>query len=111
MPTIYIMPQADFLEGFPDVPLLSGLEEINLNARFVFDTPTGTIAETTLNTKQSHVEVLKRYNTNLVALGWDCTHMPVKLICNRDQHILTLTTRKSNKMGTIIDLRIDPKQS
>lgn len=102
--------QDAFLEGFPDIPLLSGLQETHEGAKFIFDTPTGTIAETTLETNQSGSQVITRYYTNLKALGWDCSQNQTQLTCMRDHHKLTLASKDNAGNKTILTLRIEPKQ-
>jgi hypothetical protein len=102
------VPQESFLEGFPDVPLLRDMREIHPTSRFVFDTPSGTVAETVLITDQSIPEATKRYNVNLIALGWECASKANTLTCLRDQHKLALTFQKSVEKKTLIQLRVEP---
>ncbi len=103
-----VLTQEPFLEGFPDVPLLKEMFEIHPTSRFVFDTPTGTVAETVLTTDLSINEVIKRYNINLLALGWECIPQSDALMCLREKHKLALTFQKSIEKKTIVKLRVEP---
>jgi hypothetical protein len=105
-----VLPQEPFLEGFPDVPLLKDMHEIHPTSRFVFDTPTGTVAETILTTDLSISEVIIRYNINLIALGWECAPQSDALMCLREKHKLALTFQKSVEKKTLIKLRVEPVQ-
>ncbi|UTW55311.1 hypothetical protein [Kordiimonas sp. SCSIO 12610] len=105
-----ILPQETFLEGFPDVPILEGMVEIHPEGRFVFDTPSGTIAETIMISDYDEAEAIKRYSVNLIALGWNCTQSNIKLLCTRDQHRLILDTKKSTEKKTLINIRVEPNK-
>lgn len=99
--------QQVFLEGFPDVPLLDGVNEI-AEERVVFDTPAGTVAQTVLLGEKGAKEALSRYAANLPTFGWQCSHTQISLTCARDENILLFkTTETAEKSGRII-LRLEP---
>ena len=70
--TSFAQDEPAFIEGFGDFPLLPGYEE-KTGARLVFDTPSGTIAETILVTRLSWNDARKEYGIALEGLGWTHT--------------------------------------
>ena len=58
-----------FLEGFPDVPYITGFEE-DESARLIFDTPAGTIAQTDLWGPSAGG--LNLFADTLQNMGWSC---------------------------------------
>lgn len=79
--------QADFLEGFSDLPLMPGLEE-QQGAAVSFDTPYGRIVEGVATGSSTEAEVLAFYGETLPALGWQRTG---DARFRRENEVLTLS--------------------
>ncbi len=77
-----------FLDGFPAVPLLEGFSE-DTEARLVFDTVAGTIAETAVYSDFS--DGLVRYEEALSGLGWVCVRVDIKSQCRLSGFRMSLT--------------------
>ncbi len=61
---------ADFLAGFADLPLMSGLSAVE-GAGLVFDSPSGRIAEAYAAGSVDRQAVVEFYRNTLPALGWE----------------------------------------
>ena len=96
-----------FLEGFPDVPLLESLIEDEDN-RVVFDTPSGTVAETMIRAEIQGRKVLNLYETKLVPFGWQCQRHPTSLTCIREKDRLLFLDKNPAAKNGIIILRLEP---
>lgn len=109
-----------FIEGFGDVPLLSGFT-YNPDQTVIFDTPAGTIAETLLfpidKTPAPLEKTLKDYQRVLTPLGWQC-QIAAALLCAKDQVKLVLknitpdpnTRQPGNEKKVILHLKIQPQK-
>lgn len=96
-----------FLEGFPDVPLLTGMAEES-GERMVFDAPSGTVAETSIRSDQSGSSIIDAYAKELPAFGWSCKKQPTNMRCTREQNVLVfLNKTPTEEQGRII-LRLEP---
>ena len=58
-----------FLDRIPDLPLMSGLEEVPADG-FLFDNPSGRIVEAVATGKVDPGAVTSFYRTTLAELGW-----------------------------------------
>ncbi|MFC3052216.1 hypothetical protein [Kordiimonas pumila] len=96
-----------FLEGFPDVPLLDGLSE-QADDRVIFDTPSGTVAETVIRAKIPAKQVLNTYSKELVTFGWDCARGPLSLTCERENDRLVFLDDDPDASEGIMILRLEP---
>lgn len=83
---------AQFIEGFPSIPLLDGFLEQE-ESRMVFDTVAGTIAEVQLET--DHSDGLARYEKALSGLGHGCTLSEGRLRCIRGAVEIRMTELKA----------------
>ena len=99
---------ADFIDGFPDVPLLAGVKEATPDARIIFDTPAGTVAETVITSPESAPVLLSKYVSSLRGLGWLCHKSTTGLDCRRSKNRLTLTPVASTEIGSNITIRLEP---
>jgi len=99
--------EQQFLDGFPDVPLVAGIRGVE-GESVLFDTPSGTIAEVKLTIEGDADHVFDNFFEALVALGWDCGKKPQALTCTREKNRLVFfDAEPSRKNGTII-LRLEP---
>jgi hypothetical protein len=96
-----------FLEGFPDVPVIDGVHEV-ASERVVFDTPGGTVAQTTLQTRDTVHKALLNFNDALVALGWNCKPASESMLCTRDTSKLVFQAPEPEQKPTRIILRLEP---
>ncbi len=96
-----------FIDGFPDVPLLAGMQEI-AEERLVFDTPAGTVAQSELKGEKSAKAALDRYQNALPTFGWHCERSTLKLVCLLDGNRLTFTRKTAPKKSGRIILRLEP---
>jgi len=103
--------QEQFLEGFGDFPLLEGITEAEGAERFVFDTPAGTVAETSLISKLSPSKTLNLYLKNLPAFGWNCQKNSEGLQCEREQSQLSLNITDGKNGSTSIRVRLEPRDA
>ncbi len=100
--------EESFIDGFPDVPLLSGVRGIDGESVF-FDTPSGTIAEVKLLVEGGGDKLMADYAEALAGLGWACTKSPQALRCEREENRLIFFDPDPRvKNGTVI-LRLEPK--
>lgn len=96
-----------FLEGFPDVPYLDVIRAVE-GEPVIFDTPSGTVAETTLQLATSGANAMELYRESLSALGWTCDSPALALTCSRYGNRLSLKSpNPSAQEGTLI-LRLEP---
>lgn len=96
-----------FLDGFPDVPLVAGIRDVD-GESVLFDTPSGTIAEVKLLVEGGADHVFDNFKEALAALGWSCAKKPQALTCEREKNRLVFfDTDPRRKNGTII-LRLEP---
>jgi len=96
-----------YIEGFPDVPLLTELSEQAAD-RVVFDAPSGTVAETVIRGKIPAKDIINAYAQELIPFGWDCIRQPMTLTCVREKNRLVfLNDNPAEKSGLII-LRLEP---
>ena len=100
-----------FIEGFPDVPLLTCCQEVNPENRVVFDVPAGIVAETTISSRESHGKTVEIYLQALSGLGWDCAIEDTRLTCDRSEHRLRLNSLKSEGDRRLFTLFIHPRDS
>ncbi|TNE61402.1 MAG: hypothetical protein EP335_15565 [Alphaproteobacteria bacterium] len=106
--TVSAMADSDsFIDGFPDVPLLPGLNE-NPDDRTVFDTPSGTVAETTLLADRPAAAVIDDYSSDLPVLGWACDRDGRTLSCRRENDKLVFFDANPGENRGIIVLRLEP---
>lgn len=98
-----------FLEGFPDVPLVEGVSEVE-DERVVFDTPGGTVAQATLESTIGFQKALEGFASALTALGWDCSPVEAGLGCSRDESRLAFNADPNAQSGTRIILRLEPNE-
>lgn len=98
-----------FLEGFPDVPLLDGIEEI-AEERVVFDTPGGTVAQTAFVIKSPIDQLLAGYSNALTAFGWTCSRAPLVMNCVREGSKLLFKGEEDASLGKRIILRLQPSE-
>jgi len=98
-----------FIEGFPDVPLLEGLEEIE-GERIVFDTPSGTVAKTVLTAKSPAAGYIASYAASLPSFGWTCERQELVLRCKRDNNSLMFKVSNPKATNGRIILRLEPKK-
>lgn len=96
-----------FLEGFPDVPLLEGVEE-DFGDRVVFDTPSGTVAETSIRAQKSGGTVLDAYAKELPVFGWKCDRLPQGMRCSREKNSLVFLDQAPSTSEALIILRLEP---
>lgn len=96
-----------FLEGFPDVPLLQGVEE-HTGDRMVFDAPSGTVAETSIRAPYSSNKLLDAYAKELPAFGWACNRLPQGLRCTLEQNALVFLDQAPDEDEALIILRLEP---
>ncbi len=97
-----------FLLGFDDVPLLDGYKELNPKNRVIFDTPSGTIAETTVLVPVSEKSPIPAYNAALAGLGWSCNVNKMKLSCRRDSVSLEIEKHHTTKAVTTLIVKMSP---
>lgn len=97
-----------FLDGFPDVPLIEGVSEA-ASERVVFDTPGGTVAQTTLLSSTAIGKALERFEDSLGALGWTCERIKAAMNCSRDTSSLNFTDASEPGKTTRIILRLEPR--
>lgn len=98
-----------FIEGFPDVPLLEGLQEIE-SERIVFDTPSGTVAETILASESPAAGYIASYAASLPSFGWTCERQELVLRCKRDNNSLIFKVSNPKAKNGRIILRLEPKK-
>jgi hypothetical protein len=103
--------QGQFLEGFGDFPLLEDVTEAEGAERFVFDTPAGTVAETSLISKLTPTKILNLYQENLPVFGWNCQKSSENLQCEREQSLLSLIITGSKNGSTSIRVRLEPRDA
>lgn len=96
-----------FLEGFPDVPVLPEVTE-NYADRVIFDTPSGTVAETSIRGDIKGREILDLYENKLIPFGWNCQRHPMSLTCTRENNRLLFLDRTPAKKKGLIILRLEP---
>ena len=96
-----------FIEGFPDVPLLAGLQE-RIEDRVVFDAPSGTVAETVIRSNKPGSLVIDEYAKELVVFGWVCARQAMNMRCTREKSVLVFLNKTPAKKTGIIMLRLQP---
>ncbi len=96
-----------FIEGFPDVPLLAGIEE-HSGDRVVFDVPSGTVAETAIRAQESGGNVLDAYAKELPVFGWKCDRVPQGMRCLREKNVLVFLDQAPAASEALIILRLEP---
>lgn len=96
-----------FLEGFPDVPLPPEVTEDDAE-RVVFDTPSGTFAETSIRGDMKGREILDLYENKLIPFGWNCQRHPMSLTCTRENNRLLFLDKTPAKRTGLIILRLEP---
>ncbi|MBV1901128.1 MAG: hypothetical protein KUG56_05590 [Kordiimonadaceae bacterium] len=96
-----------FIEGFPDVPLLEGMEE-QAGERLVFDAPSGTVAETVIRANKPGKAIMDAYARELTVFGWACVPQPMALRCQREKNALIFLDKAPTKKSGIIILRLLP---
>ncbi|MBL4837016.1 MAG: hypothetical protein JKY34_05510, partial [Kordiimonadaceae bacterium] len=96
-----------FIEGFPDVPLLEGMEE-QAGERLVFDAPSGTVAETMILANKSGKAIIDDYARELAVFGWLCVRQPMAMRCHREKNALVFLNKAPAKKTGIIILRLKP---
>ena len=92
---------SEFIADFGDVPLMKGLVELD-GERVIFDTESGTIAETILVGTLKVTDILEFYSQSLKQLGWEkieAGHSSKRLTFVRDRQVLSLRLFDLN--GTI----------
>lgn len=99
--------EPDFIEGFPDVPLLPEVTEDQAE-RVVFDTPSGTVAETSIRANMKGRKILDLYEDKLIPFGWKCQRHPMSLTCKRENNRLLFLDKTPAKRNGIIILRLEP---
>lgn len=72
----------DFLEGFQDVPLLSGFQVLPSH-QIIYDTAAGTIVQTVIEGTGSLPSAIEIYKKSLPALGWQCQMKAASLSCDK----------------------------
>jgi len=102
-----VFAQEVFLEGFPDVPLLQGIQEIS-EERIVFDTLAGTVAQTELAYEGPAKKALDLYNSSLPAFGWKCERAQLSLGCVRGDNKILFTNKNHSENNGRIILRLEP---
>lgn len=101
--------ETEFIEGFPDVPLVGWVRGIE-GEPVVFDTVAGTVAEVTLLIEGGGFKTMEAYNSTLTSLGWQCELADRYLRCDRDKNrLIFFDTDPQKKNGKII-LRLEPKE-
>ena len=100
-------PEQVFIEGFPDVPLLAGLEE-QAEDRVVFDAPSGTVAETVIRSNKAGKLVIDDYAKELVVFGWSCARQAMNMRCTREKSALVFLNKTPAKKTGVIILRLRP---
>lgn len=99
-----------FLDGFPDIPLLPGVSEIMPENRLVFDTPSGTLAETALSATEGSARLIDRYAEALGGLGWVCRRTQARLTCLRSgQRITFESAAAKNTPSQMVRIRLEPR--
>lgn len=93
-----------FVPGFEDIPLMSGME-VDEEGQVLFDTTTGRIAETTVATTQSQDAVRKFYQGTLTQLGWQKIE---DFKFRREGEELTLKITKQSAGTLIIEFELSP---
>ena len=96
-----------FLDGFPDVPLVAGMTE-NEDERVVFDTPAGTVAETSIRADIAGQQMLDLYEDKLLPFGWACVRHPLSLTCKRENNRLLFLDKTLAGQNGLIILRLEP---
>lgn len=96
-----------FLEGFPDVPLLEDFEE-QLDARVIFDAPSGTVAETVIRASVKGAKMLDSYAKELPVFGWVCLRQPATMRCTREESVLVFLDENPAAESGVIILRLEP---
>lgn len=95
--------EAAFIDGFNDLPLMSGLEELP-DLRIVFDKPEGRIIELFVRGTVSEAKVIAFYRETLPQLGWVLSRENVYI---REKEQLTLLFESAGIILTV-QLSISP---
>lgn len=98
---------SDFIEGFPDVPMLDNVRGMEGEPVF-FDTLSGTVAEVTLLIEGGGDKAMEAYDTALGALGWQCETGPQFLRCDREANRLVFFDPDPKVKNGRIILRLEP---
>ncbi|WCL54365.1 hypothetical protein [Gimibacter soli] len=98
-----------FIEGFPDVPLIAGVREVD-GEKMLFDTPSGTLGEVHLVGGKSSAELIDAYALALPPLGWNCLEHGGVLACERGKDKLALSPRKTTGRAGYIVIKLEPAE-
>jgi len=99
--------QSGFVEGFPDVPLVAGVHEVD-GEKMLFDTPAGTLGEVHLTGLESSAALIDAYALALPPLGWRCLSSGATLGCERGKDKLSLSPRKAKHGQGYIVIKLEP---
>lgn len=102
---------SDFIANFGDVPLMKGLTELD-DERIIFDTESGTIAETVLVGKIKGSDILAFYGESLKQLGWQkltAGSSSSRLTYVRDNQILSLRLFSTSDANSLL-VHLEPKK-
>ncbi|MCK5575204.1 MAG: hypothetical protein KAI28_05290 [Sphingomonadales bacterium] len=101
--------QDAFVDGLPDVPLMTGLTE-DVDARLEFDKVEGRIVEVVLRGTGSTADILKYYKTALQELGWKKRSAKKgRLAFRRENESLILRADRHGRM-TILTISLSPRR-
>lgn len=100
--------QSYFVDGFPDVPLLS-VVAATLGEPVVFDTPAGTVATVNMALSASFDEAARAYETALKSLGWVCVGAESVHVCSREGSKLSLSELNDEGAKPAMTMRLEPQ--
>ncbi|MCP4395105.1 MAG: hypothetical protein GY804_12690 [Alphaproteobacteria bacterium] len=107
---------SEFLHGFEDIPIMSGMEQIHDNDIF-FDTPAGRIVETyTYTTSLNDLQISDFYTPTLSEMGWkkqDNSNYHLNLSFIRENETLTIgiIRPKSRDRRILVHYKLSPIKS
>ena len=109
-PAAAIAKQAErFIDGFPDVPYLEIISTI-VGEPVMFDTNSGTVAETTIQFSVSTEQAIRAYGTALKGLGWTCSKTGLSLRCLREDNMVQFEPASGDNAASTLILRLEPRQ-
>jgi|GEM_PF-1702644 len=100
--------EESFIDGFPDVPMLSVIRAIE-GEPVVFDTPGGTVAQATLLLEGTPARAMETYRESLTGLGWTCDSPTTAMHCWREENRLTFTGVTGEDGTARLMLRLEPQ--
>lgn len=98
-----------FLNGFPDVPHLDIIASLQ-DDPVVFDTNSGTVAETVIEFSVPVEDAIKTYGEALAGLGWTCSKVALQLTCVREDMMVQFKPPEVVPNTPTLILRLEPRQ-